>query len=298
MNLRTLRTFVEVVRRGGFSQAAQAVSLTQSSVSKAVRSLEDELGVALLNRVGHKSELTAAGQITYRRALALLAEKNALMDELDALRGLKRGTLRIGLPPVGCGALFARLFALYRSRYADIDIELVEYGSSRLKECLEAGDIDIAALLMPIDDLFEYQSLRSEPLVVVMQDTHVLAKAHSLDFSSLASSAFILFEAGFALNRIILDACERRKIYPKVAARSAQIDFIVDLVGAGLGVAFLPKMLAQEHLRPGIVYVALDEADTDWHIALAWRKNVHLPPAALAWLDLAKTLHAQPPPSP
>lgn len=292
MNLRTLRAFVEVVRQGGFSQAAQVISLTQSTVSKAVRTLEIELGMPLLNRVGHKSELTAAGEITYRRAVAMLAEKSDLIAELDELRGLKRGVLRIGLPPVGCGALFATMFALYRSRYADIDIELVEYGSSRLHECLEAGDIDIAALLVPIDEAFDYQALRSEPLVVLMPDTHPLAKVQTVDFSSLASSPFILFEAGFALNKIILSACERRNVYPKITARSAQIDFIVDLVGAGLGVAFLPKMLAEKHRHPGIVQIHLDEPDTQWHIALAWRKNAHLPPAAQAWLDLARELRA------
>ena len=105
MNLRTLRVFVEVVRQGGFSQAAQVVSLTQSSVSKAVRTLEDELGTPLLNRIGHKSELTAAGEIAYRRALVLLAERNDLIAEINELRDLKGGTLRIGLPPVGCGVL-------------------------------------------------------------------------------------------------------------------------------------------------------------------------------------------------
>jgi len=63
MNLRTLRAFVEVVRQGGFSQAAEVVSLTQSSVSKAVKTLEDELGTPLLNRLGHRNELTAAGEV-------------------------------------------------------------------------------------------------------------------------------------------------------------------------------------------------------------------------------------------
>ena len=79
MNLRTLRAFVEVVRQGGFSQAAQVVSLTQSTVSKAVKSLEDELGTPLFNRAGHKVELTAAGEIAYRRAFVLLSERSDML---------------------------------------------------------------------------------------------------------------------------------------------------------------------------------------------------------------------------
>lgn len=290
MNLRTLRVFVEVVRQGGFSQAAEVVSLTQSSVSKAVRTLEDELGTPLLNRIGHKSELTAAGEIAYRRALVLLAERNDLIAEINELRDLKGGTLRIGLPPVGCGVLFAEMFATYRSRYPRVNIELIEHGSKKLHECLEAGEVDLAALLIPIDETFAYQEVRNEPLVVVLPSAHSLSRRKRMNFSDLADSPFILFEEGFALNALIMAACDRRGIVPRVTARSGQIDFIADLVAAGLGVAFLPRMLAQKYKQAGIALVPLEEPHTDWNIALAWRAGAHLPPAAMAWLDLAKEL--------
>ncbi|MQU08935.1 LysR family transcriptional regulator [Pseudomonas helleri] len=290
MNLRTLRVFVEVVRQGGFSQAAEVVSLTQSSVSKAVRTLEDELGTPLLNRIGHKSELTAAGEIAFRRALVLLAERNDLIAEINDLRDLKGGTLRIGLPPVGCGVLFAQMFATYRSRYPRVNIELIEHGSKKLRECLEAGEVDLAALLIPIDETFAYQQVRNEPLVAVLPGAHSLSQRKRINFSDLADSPFILFEEGFALNALIMAACDRRGIVPRVTARSGQIDFIADLVAAGLGVAFLPRMLAQKHKHAGIALVPLEEPDTDWNIALAWRAGAHLPPAAIAWLELAKEL--------
>ena len=288
MNLRTVQAFVEVVRQGGFSQAAEVVSLTQSTVSKAVKTLEDELGMPLLNRLGHRNELTAAGEIAYRRGLVMLAERNDLVAEINDLRGLKRGQLRIGLPPVGCGVLFATMFATYRSRYPHIDIELTEYGSKKLRECLEAGEIDLAALLLPTDEAFDFQPVRNEPLIAVLPMDHPLAQRKRIDFTDLADSPFILFEAGFALNAKILAACERKGVTPRVTARSGQIDFIVDLVAAGLGVAFLPRMLAHKHQHNGIALIPLDEPHTDWHIALAWRASAHLPPAALAWLELAK----------
>ena len=291
MNLRTLRAFVEVVRQGGFSQAAQVVSLTQSTVSKAVKSLEDELGTPLFNRAGHKVELTAAGEIAYRRALVLLSERSDMLAEINELLDLKRGRLRIGLPPVGCGVLFAAMFATYRKRYPQVDIELIEHGSKRLQECLEAGEVDLAALLIPMDEAFDYQAVRNEPLIVVLPAGHALSRRKRIDFTDLADSPFILFEAGFALNAKIMAACERKGVVPRVTARSGQIDFIVDLVAADLGVAFLPRMLAHKHQHAGIALVPLDEPHTDWHIALAWRANAHLPPAAKAWLDLAREMN-------
>src|ERR1700730_233586 len=107
MELRTLRVFVEVVRQGGFSQAAKTVFATQSTVSKAVKQLEDEIGFRLLDRIGHRSKLTSAGEVVYRRALRLLAERDDLMAEIEELRGLKRGILRLGLPAMASNILFA-----------------------------------------------------------------------------------------------------------------------------------------------------------------------------------------------
>lgn len=293
MNLRTLRAFVEVVRQGSFSQAAEVVFATQSSVSKAVRTLEEELGTPLLDRIGHRSQLTAAGEIAYRRALAILAERDSLIAELDELRGLKFGVLRIGLPPVGSGALFASLFAAFRGRYPDIDIQLVEHGSSRLKETLREGDVDLAALLAPVDADLECQEVRTEPLIVLMSKEHPAGAKEKLDLAGLADFPFILFEEGFALNPIILSACERRGVKPKIAARSAQIDFIVELVAVGLGIAFLPRMLAEKHQHPAIRQMPLDEPQTDWHMVLAWRRGSYLPPAARAWLALANDVRTE-----
>ena len=160
LEIRTLRAFVEVVRQGGFSQAAKVVFATQSTVSKAVKQLEDEIGVLLLDRLGHRSTLTSAGEIVYRRALRILAERDDLISELDEVRGLKRGLLRLGLPPMVSSILFAPLLAIYRKRYPGIEIRLVENGIDRLEEILSAGDIDFAASTIPVAEGLEWQSVR------------------------------------------------------------------------------------------------------------------------------------------
>jgi DNA-binding transcriptional LysR family regulator len=100
---------------------------------------------------------------------------------------------------------------------------------------------------------------------------------------------FILFESGFALNRIILDACHRHGIEPTVVARSSQIDFMVALAATGMGAAFLPRMIAEQRKHPSVARVPLAEADTEWHIAMIWRRGAYLSHAAKAWLDLVAT---------
>lgn len=288
MDLRTLRAFVEVVRQGGFSPAAKTLFATQSTVSKAVKQIEEEIGVPLLDRVGHRSKLTAAGEIVFQRALRMLAERDDLLAELDELRGLKRGTLRLGLPPVGSSTLFAPLFATYRNRYPGIDIRLVEHGSSRLEEVLLSGEIELAASLLPVSDGFEWQEVKREPLVALLPANHDLARRKSIGLPTLQHLPFILFEAGFALNRVILDACRRHGFEPTVVARSSQIDFVVELAAAGLGIAFLPRMIANQRKHPAVRHVLLDEPDTDWHIAMIWRRGGYLSHAGKAWLDLVR----------
>lgn len=288
MELRTLRAFVEVVRQGGFSPAAKVVFTTQSTVSKAVKQLEDELGVQLLDRIGHRSALTAAGDIVYRRALKMLSERDDLVAELDDLRGLKRGTLRLGIPPVGSSTLFAPLFATYRQRYPGVDIRLVEHGSDRLQELLQSGEIDLGASLLPIPEGFEFQHVRREPLVVLLPAARRQVRGKTVDLPSLKSLPFVLFETGFALNRVILDACARHGFEPTIAARSSQIDFIVELVAAGLGVAFLPRMIAEQRTNRAVRHLLLAEPQTEWHIVVAWRRGGYLSHAAKAWLALVR----------
>ncbi|HEX3983612.1 MAG TPA: LysR family transcriptional regulator, partial [Acidisoma sp.] len=193
MDLRALRSLVEVVRQGGFSRAALALNTTQSNVSKTVRQLEQEFGMPLLDRIGHRSLLTAPGEIVYARALKLLADSDDLLRELAELEGLRQGKLRLGLAPIGNSMLFAPFFAVYRQRYPGIEIALVEQGSARLEEMLRAGEIDLGALLLPVPDSFDWQDARRDPVVVMLPEDHPLASAESVPLAALADENFILF---------------------------------------------------------------------------------------------------------
>jgi len=288
MEFRTLRAFVEVVRQGGFSQAAKTVFATQSTVSKAVKQLEEEVGAPLLDRIGHKTRLTILGEIVYARGVRLLAERADLLAELNEARGLKRGALRLGLPPVGSSSIFAPLFARYRSLYPGIDVRLVEYGADRLEEMLRAGELDLAAILMPVSEDMEWQDIRREPLVALLPADHPLAGAASIDLGALRDLPFILFAEGFAINRILSRACRLRGFDPVVAAQSSQVEFIIELVASGLGVAFLPRMLAEQAHGAGVRGVLLAEPQTEWRLAMVWRRGAYLSQPARAWLDLAR----------
>lgn len=298
MEFRPLRAFIEVVRHGGFSQAAKTVFATQSTVSKAVKQLEDEVGMPLLERIGHRSALTAAGEVVYRRGVRLLADRDDLLAELNEVRGMGRGILKLGLPPVGSSTLFAPLFAIYRQRYPGIDMELVEeYGSIQLEQRLRDGEIDFAGTLLPVSSDFEWELVRREPLVALLPVNHRHAGSYSVSLADLHDTPFILFRNGFALHRIIVEACRRSGFEPKVAARGSQIDFMIELVSAGLGATFLPRMIALQRRNPAVRPVLLNEPTVEWTMTMAWRRGGYLSEAAKAWLALVREIHEQGPPT-
>lgn len=284
---------VEVVRHDGFSAAAEAVFATQPTISKAIRQLEDELGEVLLQRSRNGVRLTPAGQIVYRRALALLGEREDMLRELEELRDLQRGELHLGLASLGSDILFAPVFARFRQLYPQIELRVLERGSEALEESLRAGEIELAASLLPVADDLQWQAVRTEPLVALLPRQHPLAGSASLQLQDLIDVPFVLFEKGFLLNRHIIQACQARGFSPREVTRSGQPDFIVALVAAGLGVALLPRMIANARPRADVVIVPLDEPELDWKMVLAWRRGGYLSTAAQAWLRLVEAQHNQ-----
>ena len=288
MDFRTLRAFVEVVRQGGFSQAAKTVFATQSTVSKAVKQLEDEIGAPLLERMGHRTRLTDVGEVVYPRAVRLLADRSDLLAELEELRGLKRGTLRLGLPPVGSSRIFAPVLAQYRARFPGVEIQLAEHGGDELMALVRSGNLELAANLFVDTEDLECRDVKREPLVALVAADHPLARASSTDIAALKDTPFLLFAEGFAINRLIVSACRRRGFEPTVAARSSQIDFLIELAAANVGVAFIPRSLAEQAHPARVRALLLTEPETEWRLTMMWRRGAYLSLAARAWLEMVQ----------
>jgi len=287
MELRNLKVFVEVVRQGGFTEAARVLFSTQSTVSKAVRALEDELGIPLLHRASRSVGPTVAGDIVLRHSRKMLGLREDMLTEIAELKGVQRGTLRLGLPRVGSDALFAPIFARFCASHPGVEIELREAGSARLRDLLHSGELDLAGLLLPVPDEFATQELAREPLVALLPDSHALARRGEVSLSDLADLPLVLFDTGFVLHAMITQAFRAQHLQLKVAARTSQIGFMLELVAAGVGVAFLPRMIARLHARAGVAMLPLTSQGLEWRMALAWRRESYLPHAARAWLQAA-----------
>ncbi len=288
MEFKQLRSFVEVVRQGGFTQAARVLHASQSAISKQVAHLERSLGVPVLERLGPQVRLTDAGQVVLRHAEALLRVRQELHAELDDLGRLARGELRLGLPMLGSDALFAAPFAEYRRRYPQVSVQLIEGGSKYIEQWVLSGEVELGAGLQPDDPQFDWQPFCNEPLDILLPADHPLAGAGELPLTSLADTPFLLYQQSFTLNDRLLRACREAGFAPLEGGRSGQADFLVALVAAGQGVVLLPRLVARTLERPGVVRLTLREPDLRWDIAFIWRRDAYLSRAARAWLELLR----------
>lgn len=291
MEFRPLLSFVEVVRKGGFTQAAKAVLTTQSAVSKAIRQLEEELGTPLLARGGHRPILTPAGEVVYRRATKLLADREAMLVELDEVRGLARGTLRIGLSPIFCDAAVAGLLTRFHETHPEIMISVFERHSEQLVVDLRQGDIDVALILEPnsADDLC-YRPLARQRFSVLLPQSHLLARRESLSLSDIKNLPFVMFDNDSSAERIIRRACSRFDFEPETVARACQLGFIKQLVEGNVGVALVPEVTARQldNAVGQLLCIPIREEEISLPFGLAHQQRVHFSPAASAWANLVR----------
>ncbi len=289
MELQALRYFVEVARQGGFTRAGQALHVTQPAISKMVKALEEELGTPLLVRERRQVTLTDAGRILLERAQGVLDSLRVAKEEVLELAALRRGRLRIGMPPIVGVVYFAPLLAEFHLAYPGIELELREEGSHQIEALVMNRELDVGAVLLPTDEsTFSIMPFMRDELRVVVNAKHPFGRRRTLALRDVAGMPFVLYRPEFALHGHILDACHRSGFKPIVVSESSHWDFIVAMVAANIGVAFLPMTICAQLDERQVRSVRLNDPVIPWNAALIWRRDRHLPPATRAWLELAK----------
>ncbi|WP_028694712.1 LysR family transcriptional regulator [Pseudomonas cremoricolorata] len=292
MDIRALRYFVTVVDQQSFTKAANALHLTQPTVSKMVQVLEHSFGVPLLAREGKRFSVTEAGDIVYQRAKQMIAVHQRMKQEVDALQRVERGVLRMGLSP-STHSILAPVFAAYHAAYPNIELKLFEIGSNDTLGHLRDGVLEMGTVLdFPgAGDLwseFESLPLFESPMCLLAPRQSPWQGRASVALEELADSEFILYGDAFALNDMVTAACSEAGFTPKVSGRSGQWDFMASLVGLGVGVALLPKVFCDTLAPEDFTIAQVGSPPLSWNVSLAWRRVGHLSFAAKAWLELAR----------
>ncbi|MFT4172305.1 MAG: LysR family transcriptional regulator [Rhodocyclaceae bacterium] len=289
MELKALRAFTEVVRSGSFTKAARLLYVTQPTISKMIRALEDELGTPLLLREGKSVRLTDAGRVVFDHGQTVLAATARLQGELEAIGQLVHGQLRMGLPPMVGSAFFAPVVRAYREQYPGVELILSEDGARDLERGVVAGNLELAVTVLPTarEELSTLE-FSSEDLCLVAPADSDWAGVTRVGIADLRDASLVLFNEGFALADRVAAACREAGFAPHVAARSGQWDFIAELVSARLGVALLPRRLCERLDRRRFTWATLDAPRIPWRLALIWMKEGYLSHAARAFLEVAQ----------
>ena len=267
MELRQLRYLVALAEERNFTRAAEREHIAQPALSQQVRRLEQETGLALVERTTRRVALTEAGELLLVRARRILAELDAAQADLQALSGVHTGHVLIGtIHTMGPIDLSLALGAFHQ-RHPGVELTVLEQSSEELAGLLRVDELDLAFL--SVTERVEshgigLHQLVSEELVAIVPRDHPLGARRRVRMAELADQRFITYREGARLRELLTSAGRAAGFEPQVALESNESQLIRRLVARGLGVAILPRSdatgpgaevsvatLVEPALRPG-----------------------------------------------
>ena len=281
MELRQLVAFKEVATHASFTAAATHLHLTQSAVSQQIKALEDECGVTLFDRSGRLVRLTNAGQVLLTHVERILAQVENARVEMAEMAGGARGRCRLAALPSVAAYILPRALATFQRRYPAVEVQLMESVQSQLLEWVQQGIVDFSIVALPVHDphLQSTPLLHDEFVLVVPQD-HAFASRHIVRLAELAAERFIFYPRGAGGREQFIEACRQAGFEPQVAFESEDRETMLGLVAAGVGVTFLPRIIAQHTRVDGPVTVDIIEPRLRREVGVVWRRNRYLPQSA------------------
>lgn len=285
LNVMALRYFVETVRLGSFTAAAQFLGVGQSTVSKMVRTLEDQIGETLIIRNGKPLLLSDVGQVLFEKGSVLLQGLVQLEQEVHAVQALTKGLLKVGIPPM-INLLFTDVLKEFRERYPTISLQVIEQPGPAIEELVATEQLDLGFSIAPIAPDLELQTNRvAQYPVYALGSTQYLSHSKApIGLQQLSKKPLLLLQDEFGLTRLIRQRLSQEQLQPRVYAQSSQGDWLISMAQAGLGVAILPQPFCRR-LPEDLVFRVIEEINPlHWEVMLLWNGR-YLSQAAKAWLE-------------
>ena len=293
MNLRDLRYLVSLAEHRHFGRAAEASFVSQPTLSTQIRKLEEELGVALVERTPRKVLLTEVGREIAQRAREVL-------NEVEQIRAIARrtldpesGTVRLGIFPTLGPYLLPHVVPRIRERFPRLQLLLTEEKTEVVLRLLREGRLDAGILALPIhDDQLHQKFLFEEDFVLAVPETHELAGRAGLKLDELADQNLLLLEDGHCLRDQALEVCELAGAAERSGFRATSLETLRQMVAAGVGITLLPNLAVQPPIAPSadIHLVPFRGDPPSRRIAMVWRKSSAMSPFLERLADVIRAL--------
>ncbi|KMS86038.1 LysR family transcriptional regulator [Prauserella rugosa] len=254
MQLQQLAYFLAVVETRQFTKAAEQMRVAQPSLSQQVRALERDVGAQLLHRVRGNVTLTEAGEALLPIARRIVGETENAYRAVRELDDLGRGRVRLGATPSLCTGVLPETLAAFRRSYPGIELFLHESGSRDLQTALSEGTLDLAMIIDSRERRPEpriaARALFVEELVLISaKDAPPPVPGPRMSVAELAGCPLVMFRRGYDLRDTTVAACRSAGVEPTFAVEGGEMDAVLELVRAGVGVAVVPSTVVDDGFR-------------------------------------------------
>ncbi|MCC5668690.1 LysR family transcriptional regulator [Nostoc sp. CHAB 5784] len=292
MELRHLRYFIAVAEELHFSRAAERLHIAQPPLSQQIQQLEAQLGVELFQRKTKRQvQLTEAGQVFLQEAYQLLAQLQKAIELIQKTGRGEKGQLRIGFTSLVTYDLLPVILRRFREQFPEVELILQELTTTQQEQALQERCIHVGFAHPPLEDnTLNQECIQREALIVAMLETHPLAEQEKISVRSLVNENFIMFprHLGPGLYDQIVSLCQQGNFSPKVTQEAIQMQTIIGLVSAGMGIAIAPSSL-QNLQRGGVVYRAVEEKTPLVETAIVWQQQ-DMTPVLREFLQVVRSI--------
>lgn len=257
MDLRRLEIFAKVAELGSFSRAAEALFLTQPTISEHVRALEDEVGVQLLDRLGRGATPTRAGHLLLGYARRMLALSREAHQAIDRFQGRMSGELIVGGSTIPGEYVLPALIGQFKGKYPDISISLLIGSTRRVSEWLEEGRVEVGVVgARPVSRTLEAKELMPDELVVVVPAAHAWATRRTATLAELQKEPMVVRERGSGSREAVEHALQEAGVSLadlRVVGEMGSTQAVKQAVRAGVGIALLSRRAVEDECRAGLL---------------------------------------------
>jgi DNA-binding transcriptional LysR family regulator len=239
--------FHEVVEAGSLTKAAEVLKVTQSAISHAISSLENEFGFSLLTRNRSGIYLTSNGEHILKHVREILQQEEKLRQEVAAIHSLEIGTVRIGTFTSVSTQWMPGILRKFQADHPDIEIKLFEGDYDKIDQWLASGAVDFGFMSLPTARSFEVIPLKLDGLLCILPGNHELCQAKVISFEQIKTESFIMPKWGehSDISKIFVE----NHIVPRIKYEVLEDQAIVAMVQNGLGISILPEMVLQHNLQ-------------------------------------------------
>ena len=295
MEINYLREFVVLAQTGNFMEAADILYCAQSTLSKHIQSMEEELGVPLFDRTTRKVAISKFGQLLlpYAKQIAELQDKYTAI--LQSSLSTDREILNLGSIPALAQYKITDVLIDFKKTHPQSTINVIQAGSAEMKNMLRQGKCELAFVrdTDEVEDDLVKLPYAMDILVAVLPINHPLARYKAIPLRMLADEDLLLIDRQTMLYRLCVNACEQSGFEPRIAYTDPRLENLVDLVSRGMGIALLTKQLALYLSRPETAIVDISPAVTT-RISLCYLKDAELSDAARHFVRCAGSQRTDP----